>query len=107
MELSQREVVISFQKHKFCMREMPEMNMFQITIQVETVFLIVDTILHSSVGQQANRVGDGQCVQQTSMGKSQPVVEGLIEGDTVHRPPEVFRRSPIFFFWLLSNDQFS
>jgi GTPase SAR1 family protein len=45
MELSQREVVISFQKHKFRMREMPEMNMFQITIQVETAFLIVDTIL--------------------------------------------------------------
>jgi hypothetical protein len=45
MELSQREVVISFRKHKFRMLEMPEMNMFQITIQVETAFLIVDTIL--------------------------------------------------------------
>ncbi len=45
MELSQREVGISFQKHKFCMRELSEVNMFQITIQVETAFLIVDTIL--------------------------------------------------------------
>jgi ubiquitin/GTPase SAR1 family protein len=45
MELSQREVVISFQKHKFRMRELREVNMFQITIQVETAVLIVDTIL--------------------------------------------------------------
>jgi hypothetical protein len=38
-----------------------------------------------------------QCVKQTSKVSSPPVVEGLIEGGTVQRPPEALWRSRIFF----------
>jgi hypothetical protein len=48
-----------------------------------------------------------QCGKQTSRGRCQPIVEGLLEGGTVQRWPEALWRSRIFFFGLLSSDQFS
>jgi hypothetical protein len=47
-----------------------------------------------------------QSAKQTSRGRRQPVVEGLIEGGTVQWPPETLRRSRIFFL-VTSSDQFS
>ena len=46
MRCSNREISSSFQKHKFSVCELPNFNMLQILIQVETGLLIADTILN-------------------------------------------------------------
>ena len=43
-----------------------------------------------------------QCVKQSSRGSCQPIVEGLMEGGTVQRPPEALRRSRFFFGYLVA-----
>lgn len=46
MQCSNKELTSSFHKHKFCVRELPNFNMLQILIQVETGLLVADTILN-------------------------------------------------------------
>lgn len=46
MKLSNTEMSLSFQKHKFSIRELPDYNMLQILIRVETGLMIADTIVN-------------------------------------------------------------